>query len=346
MKSTRLYRGGRPGHQPGPEAPEGEKYLLVTDRPKLEIAEALAHYAKQAGAETTTYLMTETLRPITEPTRLFKELIRGAKATMYLLEGRFPEKPFRGFMVSEGGKHGRICMMPGITRDMMERLVAIDFTAMAEFTKKVMHAMKDADDVVIENPEGTRIAFSVKGRPWQADVGDIGRKGRHGNLPAGECYTAPVEETFTGRVVISLIDDKLGRGTMTFRKGSSPVSTGGASPRSSRATSADDPTARIVGEFGIGTNKGARICANMLEAEKAFGTVHFAIGDSYGIGKNKSKYPFRRPDRRGDHHGQGQDHRQGRQVPDLNRGTQYYFPNFPAGLAPARRDREESDRLS
>ncbi|HYA48758.1 MAG TPA: hypothetical protein VEG35_03580, partial [Burkholderiales bacterium] len=57
-------------------------------------------------------------------------------------------------------------------------------------------------------------------------------------------------------------------------------------------TVGSDPTARIVGEFGIGTNKGARICPNMLEAEKAFGTVHFAIGDSYGIGKNKSKYHF------------------------------------------------------
>jgi len=57
-------------------------------------------------------------------------------------------------------------------------------------------------------------------------------------------------------------------------------------------TVGDDPTARIIGEFGIGTNKGARICPNMLEAEKAFGTVHFAIGDSYGIGKNKSKFHF------------------------------------------------------
>ncbi len=57
-------------------------------------------------------------------------------------------------------------------------------------------------------------------------------------------------------------------------------------------TVGDDPTARVIGEFGIGTNKGARICPNMLEAEKAFGTVHFAIGDSYGIGRNKSRFHF------------------------------------------------------
>ena len=57
-------------------------------------------------------------------------------------------------------------------------------------------------------------------------------------------------------------------------------------------TVGDDPTARMIGEFGIGTNKGARLSPNMLEAEKAFGTVHFAIGDSYGIGRNKSKFHF------------------------------------------------------
>jgi leucyl aminopeptidase (aminopeptidase T) len=291
MKQTKLYAAAERAVTQALRIKPREKYLLVTDTAKLEIAEALARYAKQAGAETTTYLMTETLRPITEPTRQFKELIRGANVTTYLLEGRFPEKPFRGFMVAEGARNGRICMMPGITRDMMERLVAIDFSEMAKFTKKVMRLIKDADDVVIENAGGTRIAFSVKGRRFDADIGDISKKGVHGNLPAGECFTCPVEETFTGRIVIGLIDDKMGPGSMTFERGKLVAHTGAGIAEVIR-TVGDDPTARIVGEFGIGTNRGARICPNMLEAEKAFGTVHFAIGDSYGIGKNKSKYHF------------------------------------------------------
>ena len=291
MKPNRLYSAADRAINQALRIKPGEKYLLVTDTQKLEIAEALAYYAKKAGAETTTYLMTETLRPIEAPTRQFKELIRGASVTTYLLEGRFPEKPFRGFMVAEGAKHGRICMMPGITRDMMERLVAIDFSEMAAFTRKVIRALKGADDVVIENGAGTRISFSVKGRRWDADIGEISKKGVHGNLPAGECFTAPVEETFTGTIVIGLIDDKLGPGVMKFRRGKL-VDTKGAGIAEVIKTVGADPTARIIGEFGIGTNKGARICPNMLEAEKAFGTVHFAIGDSYGIGKNRSKYHF------------------------------------------------------
>jgi leucyl aminopeptidase (aminopeptidase T) len=291
MKANKLYAAADRAVNQALRLKPGEKYLLVTDTPKLEIAEALAFHAKRAGAEVTTYFMTETLRPITEPTRQFRELIRGASATTYLLEGRFPEKPFRGFMVAEGSKNGRICMMPGITRDMMERLVAIDLSEMAAFTKKVVRAVKDAGEIVVENAAGTHIAFSVKGRAWHEDIGDISRKGVHGNLPAGECFTAPVEETFSGTIAIGLIDDKLGRGTMTFEKGKLVGFTGEGIAEVIE-TVGDDPTARIIGEFGIGTNKGARICPNMLEAEKAFGTVHFAIGDSYGIGKNKSKFHF------------------------------------------------------
>ncbi len=291
MKATKLYQAAEKAIFQSLKLKPRESFLLVTDKQKMEIAEALAFYAKKAGAETTTYLMTETLRPITEPTKLFKLLTEKADVITYLLDARIEEKPFRGFMVSQGMKLSRICMMPGITVDMMERLVNIDFARMNEFTKKVIRAMKDADRVIIENEAGTNISFSVKDREWHNDNGDISKKGKHGNLPAGECYTCPVEETFSGKLVISLIDDKLGYGEMEFKEGRL-VRWKGKGIEAIVKNIGSDQTGFIIGEFGIGTNPGARICPNMLEAEKAFGTVHFAIGDSYGIGKNKSKHHY------------------------------------------------------
>lgn len=291
MKTNKLYQAAEKAIYQSLKLRPGESFLLVTDKQKMEIAEALAYYAKKAGAETTTYLMTETLRPITEPTKLFKLLTEKATVIAYLLDARIEEKPFRGFMVSQGMKCSRICMMPGITRDMMERLVNIDFSRMNEFTQKVIRAIKDADKVIIENPAGTSISFSVKGREWQNDNGNISKKGKHGNLPAGECYTAPVEETFTGKLAISLIDDKLGYGEMEFKEGRL-VRYKGKGIEAIVKNIGSDESGMIIGEFGIGTNPGARICPNMLEAEKAFGTVHFAIGDSYGIGKNKSQHHY------------------------------------------------------
>ncbi len=291
MKSNKLYKAAEKAVKQSLCLRKGERFLLVTDKQKMEIAEALAYWAKECGTETTTYLMTETLRPIIQPTRLFKEMAKKATAIAYMLDSRIEEKPFRGYMVKVGMENSRICMMPGLTREMMERLVNIDFAQMDAFTKKVMRALKDADDVVVENPQGTKIAFSVRGRKWANDNGDISRRGMHGNLPAGECFTAPVERSFSGKLVISLIDDKLGRGVMEFEKGRL-VKWSGKGIKAIVKNIGQDESGFIIGEFGIGTNRKARITANMLEAEKAFGTAHFAIGDSYGLGKNRSPYHY------------------------------------------------------
>jgi leucyl aminopeptidase (aminopeptidase T) len=124
-----------------------------------------------------------------------------------------------------------------------------------------------------------------------ASCGDISRRGGHGNLPAGECYTAPVEESFEGKLVLSLIDDRLGRGVLEFERGRLTAWKGKGVEAVLR-TIGDDETGKIIGEFGIGTNRKARLSANMLEAEKAFGTAHFAIGDSYGLGRNSSRHHY------------------------------------------------------
>jgi len=269
---------------------KGESFLLVTDKQKLDIAEALARYAKDAGAEVTTYLMTETVRPISAPTRMFEVMIKMADVTTYLLEGRIQEKPFRAFMARQGAR-GRVCLMPGITRDMFERLVNIEFGEMRALTNRVIEAMRDARSVRVTNPAGTDISFSMEGRPWTADVGAIAADHAHGNLPAGEAYSCPLESTFTGVVSVSSIDDKVGPGRWVFREGR-VAEYDGDGIREVMDNIGSDETGKVIGEFGIGTNRGARICPNMLEAEKAFGTCHFAIGDSIGIGINRSLHHY------------------------------------------------------
>jgi leucyl aminopeptidase (aminopeptidase T) len=268
-----------------------DSFLLVTDKAKLEIAEALAAWARRSRAETTVYLLAEALRPVVEPTGLFREMARRATAMAYVLESRLEEKPFRSFMISAARRRGRILMMPGLTREMMERLVNLDYTKMIAFTRRVACVLQDAVEVEVENPDGTQLAFSLKGRTWNLSLGDISRRGSHGNLPAGECYTAPVEETFSGRLALRLIDDKVGRGVMDFKQGRLVHWSGKGVGEVVRLIGSDR-SGLVIGEFGIGTNPGARLCPNMLEAEKALGTVHFAIGDSYGLGRNRSRHHY------------------------------------------------------
>ena len=75
MKKNKLYSAAEKAIKSSLHIKAGEQFLLVTDEQKLDIAKALAYWAKEVGAETTTYLMTESLRPIVKETSLFAEMI-------------------------------------------------------------------------------------------------------------------------------------------------------------------------------------------------------------------------------------------------------------------------------
>jgi len=49
--------------------------------------------------------------------------------------------------------------------------------------------------VNVRAPNGTYLSFSCEGREWEPDHGILTRKGDFGNLPAGEVFVAPVENS-------------------------------------------------------------------------------------------------------------------------------------------------------
>ncbi len=268
-----------------------EQVVLVTDSQKLRIAEALAFWFNHIRAETTTYLLIDPLRPMKKLTGLLKSMVGQADLTVCLLETQPDEKSFRRDLVDAALVRGRICMMPGITVSVMERLVNLNYGQLRELGKSLVERLSGAREVRVTNPLGTDVTFSVFGRRWLNDNGDISQRGLQGNLPAGECFTSPVEETFKGVIQFSLVDSRVGKGMVRFKKGR-VVDHKGKSISDILDHIGRDAGGRVIGEVGIGTNMNARICNNLLEAEKAFGSVHFAIGDSAGLGPNKSKHHY------------------------------------------------------
>ena len=82
---NKLYSAAKKAITNSLKIKRGEKLLLVTDRQKMKIAEALAHWGKKSNAEVTTYLMTETLRPIDAATSLFAGMMKKANASAALI---------------------------------------------------------------------------------------------------------------------------------------------------------------------------------------------------------------------------------------------------------------------
>lgn len=268
----------------------GEEVLIVTDEPKLSIAKAFAEEIQELGGDVNVYLLLEENRPFRKATDYFKKSMNCVSLLIYILEDRPQEKPFRTTMVSLGRRKGRVCMMPGITEDIVETSLDIDYDELAEFTYKLASELEGKEEIKVTDDKGTDITFSVKGRKFEREVGKVTRKGGYANLPSGETFTAPVEKTFTGKIYFDHLSDYAsGKGMFEFEEGE--VKNHEDIPEELLEIMKKKQN-RVIGEFGVGTNPKARPDVNFLEAEKALNTVHFAIGDSYGLGKNKAEYHF------------------------------------------------------
>lgn len=135
--------------------------------------------------------------------------------------------------------------------------------------------------------EGTDIQFSTVGRTW------INSDGR-ANMPSGEVYTSPVEDSVQGHIHFSLPCLYQGHEVegVTLQVRDGWIERWEARQGQEVLDQVfSQPGTRRFGEAAIGTNYSIdRMTKNILFDEKIGGTIHMAIGQSYlqAGGKNES----------------------------------------------------------
>ncbi len=134
----------------------------------------------------------------------------------------------------------------------------------------------------------TDVTLSLRGRMGAVDDG-------HVNVPGGEFFFSPVEDSAEGTVFFDVPSQLEGAPVagirLVFRSGRVEEASATEGEDVLLAALDTDAGARYVGELGIGCNAGiTRPMRNTLYDEKMAGTVHIAVGRSYTKvgGKNAS----------------------------------------------------------
>jgi aminopeptidase len=132
------------------------------------------------------------------------------------------------------------------------------------------------------------LSMSIEGRLF---VNSDGKK----NMPDGEVFTGPVEDSVNGWIEFSYPAIHLGREVedvrLVFEDGKVVEASASKNEETLLSQLEIDAGARYVGEFAIGTNYGIQtFTKNMLFDEKMGGTVHLALGASIQetLGRNES----------------------------------------------------------
>jgi leucyl aminopeptidase (aminopeptidase T) len=175
--------------------------------------------------------------------------------------------------------------MPGVTEDMLARVMAVDFDTMAARSKAVAALLDSGTRARVTCPRGTDLELALDGRPGISDDGELSGRGAFGNLPCGEGFIAPTYGE--GTVVASSLAPlgiSVDPARLTVAEGRIVAGNGGLGPRFIELLLAHGELGTNLAELGVGTNDRARLTGNVLEDEKILGTVHVAFGASAGIG--------------------------------------------------------------
>lgn len=164
---------------------------------------------------------------------------------------------------------------------------AAEWRKLSAMQQMLVDYLKGKKQVEVKGPNA-ELTLSIEGRTF---INSDGRR----NMPSGEIFTGPVEESVNGWVRYSYPAIHNGREVEGIELRFEEGKVIDASAKKNEAylihVLDTDPGARYLGEFAIGTNDGIQqFTRSILFDEKIGGTIHTAVGATYPEtgGKNQS----------------------------------------------------------
>jgi leucyl aminopeptidase (aminopeptidase T) len=177
-----------------------EKFFIVTDSKLNKIAKI---FYKEAKKITNDVKLVEIPIPKvhgTEPSNEIAKEMLNYDAEILITTKSLSHTNAR---INACKKGARIVTMPGITKEILERAIDIDYGKLMKVHEKLGNIIDKGKEVKITTKLGTNLKFSIKGRKaFGRDSGLFTKKGSFGNLPTGEIFVAPVERTANGIYVV------------------------------------------------------------------------------------------------------------------------------------------------
>jgi leucyl aminopeptidase (aminopeptidase T) len=262
---------------------EGEEVVVVVDNATRAIGDALRDAAAQRGAEAVLTVMDPRPRDGAEPPAAVAGALKEADVFIAPTSRSLSHTRARK-AASEAGARG--ATLPGVTEDMLARLMACDFPTLQRRSRALAELLSSAGQARFTCPRGSDFMMDLTGRTGIPDDGDLSGPNAFGNLPCGEGFIAPLsgQGSFVASTLASIGLSTEDPVLLTVQDGRLADASGPTGARFLETLHAGGELGTNLAELGIGTNERATLTGNVLEDEKILGTVHVAFGASAGIG--------------------------------------------------------------
>ena len=170
----------------------GETVLVVTDDTRDSIGRALYLAAKELGAEAMLMQMLERSVSGEEPPAPVAAAMAAADVILCPTAKSLTHTNARIQAVKNGA---RMATMPGITEGMFQQgAITADYDQVGKLVARLTERLDQASQARICK-DGHELTLDLRGRKGVPSPGVYREPGSSGNLPSGEAYIAPVEQT-------------------------------------------------------------------------------------------------------------------------------------------------------
>jgi leucyl aminopeptidase (aminopeptidase T) len=270
----------------------GEDVFVLVDQPLAPMHVFLLNEVRRLKPKHLwEFVFPNALRPILEFPSLVHQMGAKADAAIVFFAHVPPEEtPGRlAFWRTCHENHTRVGFGAQIDVSILMNELSVDYREVAAITRRLKARLQGRRQVHITTSLGTDLTMSIAGRNVKEDTGLIHEPGQFGNLPAGECFVAPLEDSAKGVLVVDKSFPELLLSQpvrMTFKAGRVIAIEGGpeAEEVERRIAYGEQKeygeNCRVIAELGIGSNPKARLTGKLITDEKVMGTIHIAIGDN------------------------------------------------------------------
>jgi leucyl aminopeptidase (aminopeptidase T) len=269
---------------------QGDRFQMLCDEALVPVGLDVCSAVADAGAVPTLTVFPESSRPLATPSEPVVASIAATDAVLLWLGRTSPVEVNhrRGlYGAVEAGGRCRLAFGANIDDGVLQHEMAADYAAIEERCGRFAAALAGKRRIRVSAPSGTELELRVDGREWKIDDGRI-RPGAWANLPAGEVFIAPLEDSANGVMVVDGALPAIGEPgrvdepvRVEFRAGRVVDVRGGRHADAFREL-IRQPNADVIAELGIGANERARMQGNVMTDEKVLGSAHVAVGYNLG----------------------------------------------------------------
>ena len=275
---------------------KGEHVYIVSDKQTLAVGSALKEQAEKiVGADNVKIAFLEDFsgRPLKSLPKEINSTIPWADVTFWAAQSLAGELPTRQQFLEKAKMYARHGHMPNIDTRLMEQGMCADYNEVFDVTRKIFNAVRKVSKIRVKNDLGLELSIEFdKSWRWVPSDGRFLSKGRWGNLPDGEVFTAP--KNVNGTIITNLLGDSFSakygnfKDSLTLQVSDSRIELESIKCQNKSIQEeiafylSTEENSKRASEFALPTNPllmKLPTIGNLLQDEKA--RVHIAFGDPY-----------------------------------------------------------------